>query len=115
MNNEDKIFDLLEKIYVELQNTKSELKAEIQENRNSIDRVETELKGFREETNTNFSNLEDKLNNLEGTNVANHVATNSKLNKVSEDLDFLTHKEFQTEKEMYHIKQRLIRQRRNIK
>lgn len=59
--------------------------------------------------------IEDKLNDLEGTNAANHIATNSKLIKISEDLDFLTHKEFQTEKEMYHLKQKLIKGKRNIK
>lgn len=97
MNNEDKLFDLLEKIYIELQDTK------------------TELKEFRAESNTRFDSLDDKLNDLEGTNAANHVAIGNKLNKVSRDLDFLTHKEFQTEKELYDLKQRLIKQRRNIK
>ncbi|MBU5311865.1 hypothetical protein KQI38_07470 [Tissierella carlieri] len=97
MNNEDKLFNLLEKIYIELQDTK------------------TELKEFRVETNTRFDSLDDKLNDLEGTNAANHVAIGNKLNKVSRDLDFLTHKEFQTEKELYDLKQRLIRQRKNIK
>ena len=108
MNNEDKLFDLVTKMYSDMQEGFKKVNQR-------LNTVETELKEFREETNTNFSNLEDKLNNLEGTNATNHVAINSKLNKVSEDLDFLTHKEFQTEKEMYHIKQKLIRQRRKYK
>ena len=97
MNNEDKMFDLLEKIYIELQDTK------------------TELKEFRAETNTRFDSLDDKLNDLEGTNASNHIDIGKKLSKVSRDLDFLTHKEFQTEKELYDLKQRLIRQKKNIK
>ncbi|OZV11685.1 hypothetical protein CIW83_13625 [Tissierella sp. P1] len=77
--------------------------------------VKEELRGFREETNERFDNLEDKLIKIEGTNTTNHVAIGNKLNKVSRDLDFLTHKEFQTEREIYDIKQRLLKQRRNIK
>lgn len=78
-------------------------------------RVKEELRGFREETNERFDNLEDKLIKIEGTNTTNHVAIDNKLNKVSRDLDFLTHKEFQTEREIYDIKQRLLKQIRNIK
>lgn len=97
MNNEDKLFELLEKIYIELQDTKAELKE------------------FRGETNQRFDNLEDKLNDLEAANATNHIATNTRLNKISDDLDFLTHKEFQTEKEMFYLKQRLIKRKRNAK
>ncbi len=59
--------------------------------------------------------VESKLDQLEGTNAANHIATKTRLSKISNDLDFLTHKEFQTEKEIYDIKQRLIKQRRNTR
>lgn len=59
--------------------------------------------------------IEDKIDDIESKNANNHVLINSKLIKISEDLDFLTHKEFQTEKEMYHIKKKLSDRKRNIK
>ena len=33
-----------------------------------------------------------------------HIETNTRLDKISDDLDFLTHKEFQTEKEIFKLK-----------
>lgn len=107
MDNEQ-LFELMTKMYSEMQEGFKELKNEVIE-------VKEELREFREETNEKFDNLEDKLTNLEGTNAANHVAISNRLNKVSRDLDFLTHKEFQTEKEIYDIKQRLMRQKKNIR
>lgn len=75
----------------------------------------SEIKEDFKVVNERLTRIEDKLDDLESTNAANHVAIGNKLNKVSRDLDFLTHKEFQTEKELYDLKQRLIRQRKNIK
>ena len=86
--------------------------AELTEGQNKI---ENEIGEFRKETNKNFDDLSDKLNNLEATNATNHVSIKARLNKVSDDLDFLSHKEFQTEREMYHIKQRLSKKKRNAK
>lgn len=85
MNNEDKIFDLLEKIYIELQDVKKELKSEIKANRDSIGSLETqtrantdsigdlksEIKDFREESNLKFDSLENKLDDLESKNADN--------------------------------------------
>ena len=106
--------ELLELLLSKVTSMESDIK-DIKIGLKSVNEQTTILTEFREETNTNFNNLEDKLTDLEGTNASNHVAINSRLNKVSDDLDFLTHKEFQTEKEMYHIKQKLIRQKRIIK
>lgn len=97
MGNEDKIYDLLEKIYIELQDAKKE------------------IKDFRGEAYKRFDNLEDKLNDLEAINADNHITIKSRLDKIFGDLDFLTHKEFQTEKEMYLLKQRLTNNKRSIK
>ncbi|QZY55575.1 hypothetical protein [Crassaminicella profunda] len=43
MSDNNKIINLLEKIYVELQETKKELKYEIGENRKSIKKLETTI------------------------------------------------------------------------
>lgn len=104
----DKLFELMTKMYGEMQEGFKEVRSEIKD-------VKSELIEFREETNKRFDGLDDKLNDLEATNAGNHVNIKAKLNKVSDDLDFLSHKEFQTEREMYHIKQRLSKQKRNAK
>ncbi|MCQ4925312.1 conserved oligomeric Golgi complex subunit 6 [Tissierella carlieri] len=75
----------------------------------------SEIKEEFKDVNERLDRIENKLDDLESANAANHVATKTRLNKISSDLDFLTHKEFQTEKEIYDIKQRLIKQRRNTR
>lgn len=104
----DKLFELMTKMYGEMQEGFKEMKDEVKD-------VKKQLNEFREETNTRFDGLEDKINNLEGVNASNHVTIKTKLEKVSDDLDFLSHKEFQAERDMYHLKQRLAKSKRNAK
>lgn len=122
MNNNDQLFELITKMYGEMQEGFKQVNSRITGVESKVESIEgevkeikEELRGFREETTERFDNLEDKLIEMEGINAANHVFIKTKLNKVSEDLDFLTHKEFQTEREMFHIKQKLNKQKRNIK
>ncbi|SJZ38414.1 hypothetical protein SAMN02745973_00401 [Garciella nitratireducens DSM 15102] len=68
MNNEDKILNLVEKIYKELQDTKNE------------------LKDFRIETSNRFDKLENKLDDVEAKNANRHVEINSKLNKIEKEV-----------------------------
>ena len=80
-----------------------------------IGNVELDLKDFRKETMGRFNNLENKIDSLEAINASNHISIKNKLNKVSDDVGFLSHKEFQTEKDMYFIKQKLMDRKRKIK
>lgn len=100
MNNEDKIFDLLEKIYIELQDVKKELKSEIKANRDSIGSLETqtrantdsigdlksEIKDFREESNLKFDSLENKLDDLESKNADRHISMNKDIQEMKSDI-----------------------------
>lgn len=134
MDNE--LFELMTKMYAEMQDGFKKVNVEIQEIKKDVsglkedvsglkedvsglkqgqDSLKKDLKEFRKETNKRFDNLGDQLNEIEGINASNHIVTNTKLNKVSSDLDFLSHKEFQTEREMFNIKQKLNKQRRNIR
>ena len=45
MNNEEKMFDLLEKIYIELQDSKTEMSMELQETKTEL---KAEIKDLRE-------------------------------------------------------------------
>ncbi|WP_077369731.1 hypothetical protein [Anaerosalibacter sp. Marseille-P3206] len=90
MNSEDKLYDLLEKIYFELQDTKKDLKGDIDsirtELKGDISSVRTELNDFREETNNRFNKLEEKLDLMEANNADRHITIDSDLKKVKTDL-----------------------------
>ena len=58
MNKEDQIFDLLERLYIELQDTKKELREEIQS-------VRTELKDDIKVLNDNQMIIFDKLEKMD--------------------------------------------------
>jgi predicted nucleic acid-binding Zn-ribbon protein len=51
--------------------------------------------------------IEAKFNDFEVRNANNHIETMRTFQSINETLDFLTHKEHQTEKEVYTIKKRL--------
>lgn len=117
-----KLFELMTKMYGDMQegfkrldSEVSGLKEDISSLKQGQTNIKDEVKEFRTQTMERFDSVEDKLNDLEATNATNHIDTNAKLNKVSDDLDFLSHKEFQTEKEMYHIKQKLMNRKRRVK
>lgn len=68
-----------------LTNTVNEIRETVGELTETISNIQTELKEFRKETNERFDTIEDKINNL----------------------DYLTHKEAQTEKDVFTIKKKL--------
>ncbi|MGO1818889.1 MAG: hypothetical protein ACTH0S_04315 [Senegalia sp. (in: firmicutes)] len=61
MNNEEKIYDLLEKVYIELQETKKDLHDFKEESKNDLSNFRQEsnqdLENFREETKDNFQSF----------------------------------------------------------
>ncbi len=90
-----------------LTNTVNEIRETVGGLTETISNIQAELKEFRKETNERFDTIEDKINNLEGTNASNHIDMNGKIDKISDDLDYLTHKEAQTEKDVFTIKKKL--------
>ncbi|KNF08091.1 hypothetical protein CLPU_10c01460 [Gottschalkia purinilytica] len=73
MNNEEKAYSLLEKIYFELQETKKELKSEIQENRKAMVKLEAKIE----------DEISDKVRSL----YDNRELVNDKLNAIDDKLD----------------------------
>ncbi|MCM8710499.1 hypothetical protein M2651_05600 [Clostridium sp. SYSU_GA19001] len=71
--------------------------------------VET-LKSNQTDTNQRLSNIETKLNsvyNQTAKTCEDITLLNQKFDDLKDDIDFLTHKENQTEKEVYSIKKKL--------
>lgn len=112
MSNEEKICDLLEKVYIELQETKKEL-GEVKDSQVSmqgqLNDLDKKVDTNHSETMNNLHEIKDRIHELDTKNAANHIASNTRLDKISDDLDFLTHKEFQTEKEVFKLKRKLVK------
>lgn len=73
-----------------------------------------EIKQTQVETNTRLDKLEtkvdsikDQLTEFEAKTANYHIETTNSFNEVTESIDFLTHKENQTEKDVYTIKKKL--------
>ena len=72
-----------------------------------LDKDVKTIKGDVVELKVGQSRLENKLNEFEAKNANNHIETKKDLININESLDYLTHKEHQTEKDVYTIKKRL--------
>jgi len=107
VNNEDKLYDLLEKVYLELQDTKKELKGDISSVRtklndfreetndrfnnveNEVRNVKNDLNNFREETNDRFNNVENEVRNVKNDLNGFRQETNDRFDKLEEKLDLM--------------------------
>ena len=86
MKNNDNLFEMIEKIYSEMQELRTELKGEMQE-------LRTELNSFRKETGTRFDTLEtkvdnisDKLDDVEASNADRHVTIGGEMRGIKTSL-----------------------------
>lgn len=93
MNNEEKIFSLLEKVYIELQDTKKELKAEIQDLRTElkgdIENLRTELKAEIQENREGIEKLHSGMDELKidvNSLTAKTARNENKIIELSKDL-----------------------------
>ncbi|HCW03720.1 MAG TPA: hypothetical protein DGK91_03750 [Clostridium sp.] len=101
-NMENKISSMESKIgSMELKIGSMESKIDI------LDKDVKTIKGDVVELKVGQSRLENKLNEFEAKNANNHIETKKDLININESLDYLTHKEHQTEKDVYTIKKRL--------
>ncbi len=101
MDNE-KIYDLIEKMYINLDTKITDVKNEIGDVesrlRGEIGGLRSELKGdisglrgelqeFRQETNDRFDRLENKIDDVEANNADRHIAIYGKFNDVNDTLN----------------------------
>lgn len=93
----------IDSIEFETKNLKSDIK-DLGENQISMGSI---IDSNHKELLARFDRLEDKFIELEGVNASNHVITNTRLDKIAEELEFLAHKEFQNEKAVYKINKKL--------
>lgn len=97
MDRDKQIYDLLEKIYIELQETKEELKSEIRDNRLAIVKLETKIE----------NEITDKIRGLyDAREVTNDKLDiiDEKMDKVQFDINNLTMKTAQSENRIIELK-----------
>ena len=75
MNNEDKLYDLLEKTYIELYDLKKQTNSRFGKVDSRFDNIDTR-----------FDNLEDKLNGIKSNNADRHVSIGSKIKNIKTEL-----------------------------
>ncbi|MCQ4922863.1 hypothetical protein ACF3M2_11055 [Tissierella carlieri] len=84
MNKEDQIFDLLERLYIELQDTKKELKEEISNVRTELkEEISNVRTGLKEE----ISNVRTELKEDIGVLNDNQMIIFDKLEKMGSDIE----------------------------
>lgn len=59
------------------------------------------------ELTSKVDSIKDQIIEFEAKTATYHIETLNNFNEVNENIDFLTHKESQTEKEVYSIKKKL--------
>ena len=86
----DKLFELMTKMYGDMQDEFGKIRKDMQEGfkevKDEIKCVKNELNEFREETNKRFDGLEDKLNDLEGANADRHLTIGGDIRKIKSSL-----------------------------
>jgi predicted nucleic acid-binding Zn-ribbon protein len=100
VDRDKQIYDLLEKIYVELQETKEELKSEIRDNRLAIVKLETKIE----------NEITDKIRGLyDAREVTNDKLDiiEEKMDKVQFDINNLTMKTAQSDNRIIELKRDL--------
>lgn len=79
MDNNEKMFELMTKMYSEMQKGFKNVNEK-------INGVENELKDFRKETNDRFDKLENKLDDVEANNGDRHIEINGKVENMKSDI-----------------------------
>ncbi|MBS4535180.1 hypothetical protein GOQ29_06040 [Clostridium sp. D2Q-14] len=79
MNNENKTYELITKMYNEMQEEFIKLN-------NEIKNMKNDLNDFREETHYNFNKLESKLDDVEANNANRHITLDSKIEKINKNM-----------------------------
>lgn len=54
-----------------------------------------------------IDSIKDQVSDLDSKNANNHLETSSQLNSLLEDVDYLTHKEHETQKDVYLLKRKI--------
>lgn len=94
MNNEEKVYSLLEKLYLELQTTKTELKDEIRGVRTELkDEIQENRKSINKNTESigkleyKVDKVNDKLDNIEANNADRHLGISKEIEEMKDNFN----------------------------
>ncbi len=98
MDNSKELFELMTKMYSEMQDMKQELKDDIKGVDSKIDVLEIKI-------DKRFDGLTSDIGNLVTNDIAEGIS--NQIEDVKSDIKFLTHKTQETEKDVYKIQHHL--------
>lgn len=73
----------------------------------NLEELQTEANNRLDSLESKIDSIKDQISDLDSKNATNHLETSSQLNCLLEDVDYLTHKEHQTEKEVYTLRKKI--------
>ena len=89
----DKLFELMTKMYGEMQegfkdvrSEISDVKVDLKDVRSEISDLKGELKNFREEANKRFDKLENQLDDMEADNANRHISMGGDIKRIKAGL-----------------------------
>ncbi|SHH53974.1 hypothetical protein SAMN02745135_01123 [Caloranaerobacter azorensis DSM 13643] len=111
---ENKVYELLEKMYVEMNEKFSNLENEIKTINNRLNNLEEGQKKLEEgqrklgsdikELKQGQELIKDHIDQLDSKNANRHIEAFYKLNNIEKDIKFIKHKLHQTEEDVFDIK-----------
>lgn len=107
----------VETLLIQILENQSSMQSDIKELNSKVDRINTKVNELDSkvdkldskvnELDSKVDALKDQLTEFEAKTANYHIETLNSFTEVNESIDFLTHKENQTEKEVYNIKKKL--------
>ena len=88
----------------------SGIKQDINRIEQKVDNLELKVDGLEQKVDgleQSVIRIENKLDDMEVKNAERHLDSNKKILLMYNDISFIKHKEFQTEQELFHIKDHL--------
>ncbi|WP_152912106.1 hypothetical protein [Caloranaerobacter sp. TR13] len=79
----------------------------LKENQVKMQEDISELKQGQVRLETKLDEVSNKLDDLEAKNAQRHIEVNGKLDKITDDIEFIKHKEFENEQDIFKIKKKL--------
>lgn len=93
----------IESLLIQIQSQISQMQSDITDLKEGQSQMQSDIICLKE----GQSRIEDKLEDMDARNATNHTKLLNTFETISEDIDFITHKESITEKEVFTIKKKL--------
>lgn len=107
------MFELMEKMYGEIINLKSGQDSmnkkldSVDERLTSVEKTVLNLEEGQAKLEEGQADIKDHLLQLDSKNADRYIALSSEIKQIAENVEFIKHKEFKNEEELFRLKNRL--------